>query len=83
MSEWHSEQARRPWEEDKNFPISIHQDREGRVSTREGEDEQDGIIRRKKRERIRREYFNTHPVLTWNPCTQFGEICCELFNLDV
>jgi len=44
--------------------MSIHQDREGRVSTREGEGEQDNPIRRKKRERIRREYFTAYPVLT-------------------
>jgi hypothetical protein len=29
MSEWHSEQERRPWEEDKNFPISTNQERFG------------------------------------------------------
>jgi hypothetical protein len=44
--------------------MSIHQDREGGVSTREGEGEQDDPIRRKKRERDRREYFNTNPILT-------------------
>jgi hypothetical protein len=44
--------------------MSIHQDREGRVSTREVEGEQDNPIRRKKKERIRREYFTTHPILT-------------------
>jgi hypothetical protein len=43
--------------------MSIHQDREGRFSTREGEGEQEPAIRRKKSERIRREYFTTDPIL--------------------
>jgi len=29
MSEWHSEQERRPWEEERSFPVSINHERFG------------------------------------------------------
>jgi hypothetical protein len=58
MSEWHSEQERRPWEEDKNFPISIHQERFGRVSFVDWAEEYADPSRKKRTKKSNRETFN-------------------------
>jgi hypothetical protein len=57
MFEWHSEHVKRPWEEDKNCPMSIHQEREGRFSVKEGEREQDVPIRRDRTAKDKKAYF--------------------------
>lgn len=58
MYEWHSEQERRPWEEDKNFLISIDQDRLGRVSFVDWEEEYADPSRKKRTKKGKRETFN-------------------------
>ena len=58
MSEWHSEQERRPWEEERNFPISINQERWGRVSFVDWEEEYADPNRKKRTKKGKRETFN-------------------------
>ena len=79
MSEWHSEHERWPWGEDKNFPISIHQERWGRFSIKEEEREQDAPISRDRIERDKKVCFSNGLFLIWNPCGQLGSPQCQQF----
>lgn len=76
MYEWHSEQERRPWEEDKNFLISIDQERFGRVSTKDDEVEQDGPRKRNRMSKNKKQFFDITLLELPNPGCQFSGLHC-------